>query len=736
MTIELHPGALASLLNGDHGSPYNILGPQPAGEGQISVRTFQPYAQTVTLIKDATGERFEMTRAHQDGLFEVTISGARGDLYHYEAKTKRDTSVTFYDPYAFEPQMTEFDVYLLRQGRHFDSYEKLGAHIVEREGVRGVRFAVWAPNAYRVSVIGDFNGWDARLHPMQMYSDSGFWELFIPGVDEGAVYRYSIRSRNMGYRGEKSDPYGFFSEFRPANASVVAELDRYEWGDAHWIEQRATRDMFKQPMATYEVHLGSWQRDENGQCLNYREIARRLAAYCVDMGYTHVELMPITEYPFDGSWGYQVTGYFAPTSRHGSPEDFMYFVDHLHQQGIGVILDWVPAHFPKDGHALAYFDGTHLYEHADPRQGEHPDWGTFIFNYGRNEVRNFLLSSALFWLKKYHIDGLRVDAVASMLYLDYSRKQGEWLPNEYGTNENLAAISFVREFNTLVHREVPGAITIAEESTSWAMVSRPTYVGGLGFTFKWNMGWMHDTLDYMKLNPIHRRYHHHLITFALIYAFNENFILSLSHDEVVHLKGSLLTKMAGDWWQKFAGLRLLFASQYTMPGKKLHFMGQEFGQWNEWSEERALDWYLLDLPTHQGVQNFMRDLNRLYAAQPALWEHDFDGKGFEWIEVNDIENSVFAYMRFGDDRADFLLVVCNYTPVVRSGYRIGVPVAGYYREIMNSDAAIYGGGDVGNGGGAWTDDDVPYHVHQQSVKLTLPPLGCLILKLDRDAVKG
>lgn len=734
MAVDIHPGALASLLNGDHGSPYDVLGPHVEEKGQLSIRAFQPFAKTLTVIKDATGKRFEMTKAHPDGFFEVTIPGERGDLYHYEATGYQDNTWTFYDPYQFDPQITEFDIYLLRQGRHFESYEKLGAHIVERDGVVGTRFAVWAPSAYRVSVIGDFNGWDARIHPMRLHGDSGFWELFIPGVGEGAVYRYAIRSRNMGYRVEKSDPYGFFSEFRPANASVVAELDRYQWNDGAWLEHRATRDVFVQPMAIYEVHLGSWQRDENGDWLNYREIAHRLADYCNDMGYTHIELLPITEHPFDGSWGYQVTGYFAPTSRHGQPEDFMYFVDHLHQKGIGVLLDWVPAHFPKDGHALGYFDGTHLYEHADPRQGEHPDWGTFIFNYGRNEVRNFLLSSALFWLKKYHIDGLRVDAVASMLYLDYSREHGQWVPNQYGTNENLEAISFIREFNALVHREAPGAITVAEESTSWAMVSRPTYVGGLGFTFKWNMGWMHDTLDYMKLNPIHRRYHHNLITFALVYAFTENFILSLSHDEVVHLKGSLLTKMAGDWWQKFASLRLLFAAQYTMPGKKLNFMGQEFGQWSEWNEAKALDWYLLDLPMHKGLHDFMRDLNKLYAATSALWEHDFDYTGFEWIEVNDIENSVFAYMRFADDRGDFVVVVCNYTPVVRSGYRIGVPEHGYYREIMNSDASIYGGGDVGNSGGVWTDDQ-PYHVHGQSINLTLPPLGCLILKLDRGATR-
>ncbi|MEP7294003.1 MAG: 1,4-alpha-glucan branching protein GlgB, partial [Chloroflexota bacterium] len=535
--------------------------------------------------------------------------------------------------------------------------------------------------------------------------------------------------QNAGYRAEKSDPYSFFYELRPQNGSIIFDIDNYTWDDQAWLDARAGRDPLKQPWSIYEVHLGSWQRDDNGNWLNYRELAHRLVKYAKDMGYTHLEVMPITEYPADESWGYQATGYFAPTSRYGNPTDFMYFVDHCHQNGIGVILDWVPAHFASDGFALNYFDGTHLYSHADPRPGQHESWGTYIFNYGRNEVRNFLLSSALFWLRRYHIDGLRVDAVSSMLYLDFSREPGQWLPNRYGGRENLDVISFLREFNTLVHREEPGAVTIAEESTSWPMVSRPTYIGGLGFTFKWNMGWMHDTLDYMALDPIFRRYNHTLITFGMMYAFSENFFLSLSHDEVVHLKGSMLTKMSGDWWQKFASLRLMFGYQFTMPGKKLNFMGQEFGQWQEWSEKRGLDWYLTDWSTHKGAQKWMNDLNHLYVSQPALYEHDFDYSGFEWVEVSDVEQSVFAYMRFADNRSDFVVVVCNFTPAVRYDYHIGVPHKGFYRELLNSDGEVYGGSGVGNMGGI-SSNDVPWHVHPQSLRLTVPPLGCIILKLD------
>jgi 1,4-alpha-glucan branching enzyme len=507
----------------------------------------------------------------------------------------------------------------------------------------------------------------------------------------------------------------------------VIDLSTHEWGDEAWLETRGQADILAKPMMIYEVHPGSWRRRENGTWLNYRELAHELVGYVLDMGYTHVELMPIMEHPLDASWGYQVTGYFSVTSRYGTPEDFMYFVDYCHQHGIGVILDWVPAHFPKDGHALSYFDGTHLYEHADPRQGEHPDWGTYIFNYGRNEVRNFLLANALFWLREYHIDGFRVDAVSSMLYLDFGRKAGEWVPNRYGGRENLEAIDFLRELNEIVHQAFSGVVTIAEESTAWPMVSRPTYLGGLGFTLKWNMGWMHDVLEYMTKDPVYRRYEHNKITFSMMYAFSENFVLSLSHDEVVHMKGSMIAKMAGDWWQKFASLRLLHGYQATHPGKKLTFMGQELGQWAEWSETRSLDWHLLDLPTHRGLQNWVRDMNRLYQEQPALFEHDFDSRGFEWIEPNDAEQSVFSYVRFADDLADFLVIACNFTPVPRYAYRIGVPEPGYYSELLNSDAAIYGGGNIGNNGGLYTDA-IFWHNRDHSLSLTIPPLGIVILK--------
>lgn len=634
-------------------------------------------------------------------------------------------------PYAFPLQITEFDLHLLGEGRHLYSYEKLGAHVMEIDGVMGVHFAVWAPNAESVSVIGDFNGWDRGSHPMWMHQGSGIWEVFIPGLKEWAVYRYHVRSRHMGYQADKTDPYGFYSERRPKSASVVVNLDNYTWNDQDWMTKRAETDPLKRPMSVYEVHAGSWRRDAEGNWLNYRELAHQLVAYVKEMGYTHIELMPITEHPLDKSWGYQVTGYYAVTSRYGTPEDFMYFVDYCHQNGIGVILDWVPAHFPKDGHALSYFDGTHLYEHADPRKGEHPDWGTYIFNYGRNEVRNFLLSNALFWLKVYHLDGLRVDAVSSMLYLNFSRDDGQWLPNQYGGNENLEAISFMREFNTVIHAEIPGAMTIAEEATSWPMVSRPIYIGGLGFTLKWNMGWMHDTLQYIKFDPIYRRYQHNKLTFSMMYAFTENFVLALSHDEVVHGKGTLIGKIAGDWWQKFATLRVLIGYMMTHPGKKLLFMGQELGQWNEWWEERALDWYLLDLPTHARLKDWVRDVNRLYLAEPSLWQHDFDTEGFLWIDANDAENSVYSYIRFADDRDDFLIVILNFTPVVRHNYRIGVPEPGMYKEVLNSDSMYYGGSNVGNNGGVKSEPQ-RWHQYDQSINLTLPPLGILILRLQAD----
>ncbi len=728
----LNADSVYALVSGSHGAPGDILGPHKTGAGQTIIRAFRPNAVNVALVKTASGDRISMTRLRDEGLFEVMLDGEwKPNDYYFAGTTFNGQEITFGDPYAFASQMTDFDIYLLREGKHLYSYEKLGAHVTTLEGVSGVNFAVWAPNALRVSVTGNFNGWDARTHPMRKVGESGIWELFIPGIGEGEIYRYHLKSTLNNFQIEKSDPYAFYSEMRPRNASVVYDINGYEWGDAGWIEGRAARNPLLSPMSIYEVHLGSWKRRKDGTFCSYRELADELVAYVRDMGFTHIELMPVAEHPLDASWGYQVTGYFAPTSRFGTPKDFMYFVDQCHQNNIGVIVDWVPAHFPKDGHGLSYFDGTHLYEHEDRRRGEHPDWGTLIFNYGRNEVRNFLVTNALFWMKMYHIDGLRVDAVSSMLYLDFSRQSDQWVPNKYGGRENLEAIDFLREVNQVTHTEFPGTVMIAEESTSWPMVSRPPYVGGLGFTFKWDMGWMHDTLEYIKKDPIYRRYHHNQITFSMFYAFNENFILSLSHDEVVHMKGSLINKAAGDWWQKFATLRLLFGYQYTHSGKKLNFMGQEFGQWREWSEARGLDWTLLDLPTHQGAQRWMRDLNHFYKSQPCFWERDLDWQGFQWVDANDADNSTFSYMRFAQDKQDFVLVAMNFTPIPRQHYRIGVPEPGNYAELLNSDAAIYGGSNVGNSGGVLSKPE-PWREWSHSLEITIPPLGMVVFKLKRD----
>ncbi len=620
--------------------------------------------------------------------------------------------------------LSDFDKYLIGEGTHERAYEKMGAHCVSFAGQEGIVFAVWAPNARQISIIGDFNGWDSQQHPMHS-SDSGIWSLFIPGLQEQTVYKYRLITQ-QGEQLDKADPYGFAMELRPATGSVTVNLDSYQWHDADWLAQRAGRQSLNSPISIYEVHLGSWKRKDDGTWLTYLELAEELIPYVSEMGYTHIELLPIAEHPFDGSWGYQVLGFFAPTSRFGSPQDFMYFVDQCHQHGIGVILDWVPAHFPKDGAGLNWFDGTHLYAHADPRQGEHQDWGTMIFNYGRNEVRSFLISNALFWIDKYHIDGLRVDAVASMLYLDYSRKEGEWLPNEHGGRENLAAISFLRKANEVLHGLFPGVLTIAEESTSWPMVSRPTWLGGLGFSLKWNMGWMHDTLAYMQHEPIHRKFHHNEMTFGLLYAFHENFILPLSHDEVVHLKGSLASKMPGDDWQRFANLRAYFGFMWTYPGKKLLFMGGEFGQWQEWNHDQGLEWAASRAENHQGLQRFVRDLNHVYRAEPALWENDYDWQGFSWINANDSDNSVFSFIRRAKHSDDVLVMVCNFTPVVRERYRIGAPKGGQWRELINSDLAVYWGGGISNGLISALPE--PSHGLASTLELTLPPLSVLILK--------
>ncbi|HEV3334131.1 MAG TPA: 1,4-alpha-glucan branching protein GlgB [Bryobacteraceae bacterium] len=681
-----------------------------------------------------------MEYTHPDGLFEAIFPGET-EFFPYRllitlhsgpgstAPQRYETE----DPYRYSPVLTDFDLHLFNEGTHLRLYEKLGAQTIEHEGAKGVAFAVWAPNAERVSVVGNFNQWDGRRHPMRPRGASGVWEIFVPGLQQGDLYRFEIKTRYQGYMAVKSDPFGFAAELRPKNASVIWDLSRYRWGDGHWMATRKHAQSLDAPMAIYEVQLGSWKREPDPQYghrwLTYRELAEQLVPYAKGMGYTHIELLPITEHPFDGSWGYQTTGYFAPTSRHGTPDDFRYFVDQAHQAGLGVIVDWVPAHFPKDGHGLAFFDGTHLFEHADPRLGEHQDWGSLIYNYGRNEVRAFLLSSALFWLDRYHIDGLRVDAVASMLYLDYSRNEGEWIPNQYGGRENLEAVAFLKRFNEVVHQDFPDVLTFAEESTAWGMVSRPTYVGGLGFDLKWNMGWMHDMLEYVGKEPIHRRYHHNNLTFSLLYAFTENFILPLSHDEVVHGKGALLANMPGDYWQKFANLRALYGYMYAHPGKKLLFMGGEIGQWNEWNHEWEVEWVLLYFDAHRQMQEYVRALNRLYTAQPALYEVDFSWEGFQWIDFHDVDNSIVTFLRRAKNPDDFVLVVSNFTPVPREGYRIGVPRGGFYRELLNSDSMYFGGSNMGNGLGV-PSEPKPWQGQPESIVITVPPLAVVYLKPD------
>ena len=633
-----------------------------------------------------------------------------------------------------KPFLSEYDLHLLGEGTHYRTYEKLGAHVVEVDGQVGTHFAVWAPNAAEISVIGDFNGWKWGEHPMSASGASGVWEAFIPGVTEGTLYKYAICSRENRYSVEKADPYGFASEIRPRTASKVWTLDKYEWGDAEWVAKRAERQKAEQPLSIYEVHLGSWRRhaEENNRWLSYREITPQLVAHVKELGYTHVELLPISEHPFDGSWGYQTVGYYSPTSRFGNPEDLMFLIDSLHQAGIGVLLDWVPAHFPRDEHGLAYFDGTHLYEHADPRQREHQHWGTFIFNYGRTEVANYLISNALFWIDKYHIDGLRVDAVASMLYLDYGREGAEWVPNRYGGREDLDAIDFLKRVNDRLHEEYPGVITVAEESTSWPLVSRPTHLGGLGFDYKWNMGWMHDTLRYMSQDPIYRQYSHNNLTFSMMYQWSENFVLPYSHDEVVHLKKSMLSKMPGDDWQKFANLRTLYGYMTGHPGKKLLFMGQEFGQWGEWNHDFSLDWHLLEQAPHQGLMKWVADLNRLYKTEPALHEGDVYEWGFKWIDCDDNLNSVVSFVRWPKNGEEALVFAVNFTPVPRHDYRIGMPWGGEWSEVLNSDAPQYGGSGVGNYGQV-TAVAEPLHGQTHSVGLTLPPLAVVVFKARKPA---
>lgn len=627
-------------------------------------------------------------------------------------------------------RFTDFDIHLFREGNHFNLYDKLGSHLMRSGGVDGAYFAVWAPNAEYVSVIGDFNGWKPQSHPMRSrWDSSGIWEMFIPGIGHGSLYKYHIRSRFHGYKVEKGDPFALRCEVPPRTASVVWDIG-YKWGDGSWMKGRDANNSLSSPMSVYELHIGSWRRvpEEGNRPLTYRELAPLLSYYIKEMGFTHVELLPVMEHPFYGSWGYQITGYFAPTSRYGAPEDLMYLIDHLHENGIGVILDWVPSHFPGDEHGLTYFDGTHLYEHADKRKGFQPEWKSHIFNYGRNEVRNFLISNAIFWCDKYHADGLRIDAVASMLYLDYARQNGDWIPNKFGGRENLEAVDFLKHLNESVYKQFPTVQIIAEESTAWPMVTRPTYVGGLGFGMKWNMGWMHDTLEYITKDPIYRKHHHGSLTFSMIYAFTENFMLPLSHDEVTHGKGSLLNKMPGNFWHKCAGLRQLLGYMWTHPGKKLLFMGSEFGTFSEWSHETSLDWHVAGYPEHSGVWRWVRDLNRLYRSEPALYEIDFTYDGFEWIDLSDYEGSIISFLRKGRSGADgSILVVCNFTPVPRYDYRIGVPTEGFWSEVLNSDALEYEGSGHGNLGGVHSDP-VYCHGRANSIRITLPPMGIVIFK--------
>jgi 1,4-alpha-glucan branching enzyme len=644
--------------------------------------------------------------------------------------------MTINEPHTFTPTLGDIDLYLLGEGRHEQLYERLGAHVTELEGARGTAFAVWAPAARAVSVVGDFNNWDGREHPMRVLGSSGIWELFIPGVEAGVKYKYEIHGADAELK-LKADPFAQQAEHPPKTASVVFER-RHEWGRAEgeWRTRRHESQALSEPMSIYEVHLGSWRRGEGDTCISYTDLARELGDYVADMGFTHVELLPVMHHPFSGSWGYQVTGYFAPTPRHGSPDDLRRFVETLHGRGIGVILDWVPAHFPRDDFALARFDGTALFEHDDPRRGAHPDWGTLVFNFGRHEVRNFLISNALFWLREYHVEGIRVDAVASMLYLDYSRREGEWVPNQFGGREDLEAVAFLKELNEVLYGREPGIVSVAEESTAWPGVSRPTYLGGLGFGFKWNMGWMHDTLRYFQEDPIYRRYHHHELTFSLMYAFSENFVLPLSHDEVVHGKGSLYGKMPGDRWQKFANLRALYGYMWAHPGKKLLFMGQEFAQEGEWSHERSLDWHLLEQPEHSGMQSLVRDLNRVYRDQPAMWELDSDPSGFSWLEANDADANVVAFTRAGADTSargerPVVAVVANLSPVTRYSYRLGLPRSGRWSEAVNTDSSYYGGGDVGNLGGVEAGP-IPWHNQPFSAEVTLPPLATIWLIPDAD----
>lgn len=732
MEATISKAMVEKIIRNEHHDPFRILGPHEIeinGRKKWVVRAFIPDSTEVYLINPKNRKEYRMHPVHHAHFFELILKGYKKlFMYQFHIFGTNGKERIVHDPYFFLPPIAEYDMYLFGQGDHHKIYEKLGAHPMVREGITGVQFAVWAPDARNVSVIGDFNDWHGGKHQMRSLGQSGIWELFIPDIGENEIYKYEVKTQ-AGHIYEKADPYAFHSEVRPRSGSIVVNINKYQWHDEEWLVKRRETDPLKIPISIYEVHLGSWKRkpEEDHRFLSYCELADELVNYVKEMGYTHIELLPVAEHPLDASWGYQVLGYYAPTSRFGRPEDFMYFVDQCHQNNIGVIIDWVPAHFPRDPHGLSYFDGSFLYEHADPRKGEHADWGTKIFNFGRNEVRNFLIANALFWFDKYHIDGIRVDAVASMLYLDYSRQEGEWVPNQFGGRENLEAIAFLKRLNELIFSYYPGALSVAEESTAWPGVSRPTYLGGLGFNFKWNMGWMNDFLSYFSQDPVHRKYHHNMITFALLYAFHENFILVVSHDEVVHGKRSILDKMPGDMWQKFANLRALFGFMFGHPGKKLLFMGSEFGQWQEWTQDHSLDWHLLQYEPHQKLQKFVKDMNHLYRTEPALYEIDFEHHGFEWIDFLDSDNSIIAFIRKATNPKDYLAFICNFTPVYRENYRIGVPMHAFYNEIMNSDSESYWGSNKGNFGGIWSEE-IPWHGRPFSLNLKVPPLSTVIFK--------
>ena len=721
------------IVNVEHGEPHQVLGMhvmERENGNFVVVRAFIPQASSILVIDAAdTDKKYSMIKIHEDGFFELILE-QRSKWFRYLLEITDYTSNTWttYDPYEFPPTISEYDRYLFGAGNHYKIFEKLGAHIQNVNGVDGVAFGVWAPNAKAVSLIGDFNNWDSRRNPMRELGASGIWELFVPGMVEGDIYKYQVKDQS-NHLEDKADPYASFAQVRPDTASVVFDSSKYVWQDSAYIAKRDKTNVYQQPMNIYEVHLGSWMRipEEGNRPLTYLEAAEKLAAYVLEMGYTHIELLPVEEHPFDGSWGYQVTGYYAPTSRFGTPLDFKNFIDVLHQNNIGVILDWVPAHFPKDAFGLAKFDGTALYEHNDPKQGEHPDWGTLIFNYGRNEVRNFLIANAIYWIEEFHLDGLRVDAVASMLYLDYGKTDGQWVPNEYGGRENRAAEEFLKHMNSVICGRYPSVMMIAEESTAWAGVTKGAKDGGLGFSLKWNMGWMNDFLSYMKKDPIYRKYHQNDLTFSMVYAYTENFVLVLSHDEVVHGKGSMIEKMPGDMWQKFANLRAAYGFMYGHPGKKLLFMGSEFGQYAEWSESKSLDWHLLENVNNQELHDYMKELNLFYKQEPALWEMDFDPMGFEWIGCDDYNNSVVSFLRRGRDHKQELIFICNFTPQTHFDYRVGVPVSGTYVEVFNSDEEKFGGSGVINRK-PLQSARILVNGRQNSVSLKVPPLGISVLK--------